>query len=71
MSRDGEDSVYPMSPPFYVRYLGADAVPLLGESGTVRVLDPEDGLVARVSYEDFGCDGGAETGDEMECIHSY
>ncbi|MEF8827349.1 MAG: hypothetical protein V5A27_13565, partial [Halapricum sp.] len=70
MSRDGENSVYQMSPPFYVRYLGADTTPLLGESGTVRVRDPEDDLVATVSYEDFGCDGGAETGDEMECIHS-
>ncbi|WP_232703554.1 hypothetical protein [Halobacterium wangiae] len=70
MSRDGEDSVFQMSPPLYLRYLAADTAPLLGKKGTVRVQDTEDNLVAAVSYEDFGCDGGPETGDEMACPHS-
>jgi len=69
-SRDGEDAVYQMSPPLYLRYLGADTAPLLGKSGTVRVRNTEDEIVAAVSYEDYGCDGGAETSDEMRCLHS-
>lgn len=69
-SRDGEDSVFQMSPPLYLRSLGADMAPLLGKSGTVRVRDTENDIVATVSYEEFGCDGGAETGDEIACLHS-
>jgi hypothetical protein len=69
-SRDGEDSVFQMSPPLYLRHLAADTAPLLGKSGTVRVRSTAGDLVAAVSYDDFGCDDGTETGDEMVCIHS-
>ncbi|MFC5279393.1 lamin tail domain-containing protein [Halorubrum rubrum] len=70
MSRDGEDSVFQMSPPLHLRYLAADTAPLLGKRGTVRVRDTENELVATVSYENFGCDGETETGDETACLHS-
>lgn len=70
MSREGENSVFHMSPPLYIRYLAADTAPLLGKSGTVRVRDAEDEPVAAVSYENFGCDGETQTGDEMACLHS-
>lgn len=70
VGRDGRDSVLQMSPPFYLRYLETDTGPLLGASGTVRVRDADDAVVADTSYESFGCDDGSETGDEMDCIYT-
>lgn len=68
-SQDGENSVFQMAPPLYLRYVGADTAPLLGKSGTLRVRNAEDDVAAAITYDNFGCDNGAESGKEMVCPH--
>jgi hypothetical protein len=70
VGRDGQGSVLQMSPPFYLRYLEPDSGPLLGSSGTVRVRNANDALVADTTYESFGCDDGNATGDGMDCLYT-